>query len=324
MKHGRCLSRSGLILMSALILSTFWQLVRAQDGRRELLDRVVATVNGEIITENEVLMRALGRLNRDVPGLEGALPDLEGVLNDMIDEVLLDEAAADEIKEIPDERISNRVEADIKRRIAGVGSREKFEAALKQRGWDLVSFKRFLRDEEERAYRIQSALTRRVHMTEDDVEKYVLELRQSGDSIDEFYLRQILIPLSPGAAPEEQRKAEALALALIEKIQQGVQFEQLAQEYSQDEATKEFGGSLGWIGRNDLQPAIRQAVENLKDGQFSQPVRTDRGIHIFKVVRKRGASEMLFEKMMLEAHKKWVEELRRKAQIKVSLSVLRP
>jgi peptidyl-prolyl cis-trans isomerase SurA len=287
---------------------------------RQLFDRVVARVNGEIITENEVFLRAFGTLNRDGRMLPGTLPDMRAVLEDMIDERLLGQAAGEEIEEVPGEIITNRVEDSVKRLIASVGSREEFEAELKKRGWDLQSYKRFLREQEERAYRIRTALARRVRMTRDDVEAFRRKLQEEGKSVLQYRLQQILVALPEAATAEQTREAEKKVLDLLERIRKGEPFEDLAAKFSDDPVAAKTGGDIGWIGEHDLDPRILAAVHGLETDKVAQPVRTGKGIHIFRLAGKRGAEEQLFDRLLVEAHDKWVDELRRKGQITIYLN----
>jgi hypothetical protein len=102
-----------------------------------LLDRIVARVNREIITERELLAAALGDLGPAGERPPGVVPDLRKTLNELIEERLLAQAAAEEIKEIPDEVVATQVEEMVRARQAAFDSEEAFLKALAKRGWDL-------------------------------------------------------------------------------------------------------------------------------------------------------------------------------------------
>jgi len=287
--------------------------------RRELLDRVVARVNHEIITENELLIRAFAETDAAGETLPGARPDLKAVLEAMIEERLLAQAAREEVKEVPAERLANFVEAEIKLRRSFFPTEEAFVAALKERGWDLASYKRYLREQEERVHLVRTALARRVRMNEEEVRAYEQTLRARGESTVQYLLRQIVIQLPPTATAEQEKRAEQRAIDLLERIRRGGPFDQLAREESDEPDARATGGNLGWVDERTLQPAILEAIRRLSDGQTSMPVRTQRGLHIFQMVRKRGARDLLFDKRMEEARRDWAAALRSKGGVKILL-----
>jgi foldase protein PrsA len=82
-------------------------------------------------------------------------------------------------------------------------------------------------------------------------------------------------------------------LATAEKIEgllaDGADFAELAKEYSQDTATKDKGGDLGWFGRGQMVQAFEDAAFSLDVGQISEPVQTSYGYHIILVTDRKGA-----------------------------------
>lgn len=294
----------------------------ARPAKQRLLDRVAARVNNEIITENELLLAAFGDVRQASPRLPGTAPDIRATLDAMIDERLLAQTAREEVKEIPEETIANEVEATVREIQALFPSEQAFLAALEGRGWNLERYKKHLRKQAEQAYIVRNALARRVRIGDEEVQAYSEELRRRGESLVRYRLRQILVTLSPEASPTEVAKADKRMLALLEQVRQGVPFEQLAREQSDDKIGRSTGGDLGWIGEKELQRPILEAVRSLREGQTSLPVRTGKGLHVFQLVRKQTARELLFEKRVAEVRKEWVTTLRRRAQIKILLPQL--
>jgi len=311
---------AGLILV--LWLSHVAFAPAARPSAQRLLDRVAARVNDEIITENELLVAAFGDVRQADSVMPGTTPDVRETLNTLIDDRLMAQAARQEIKEVPEEAITNRVEGIIKERRSILGTDAAFTAALAERGWDLPSYKKYLHDIEERVYVVQAALARRVRIGDEDVRAFTVELQKKGESATQYRLRQILVTLPAQAPAAEVEKAQKRMLAILEQIRQGVPFEQLAREQSDDKRAKLTGGDLGWIDEKNLQRPILEAVASLDKTQSSPPVRTDRGIHLFQMIRKRTPREMLFEKRMEEGRKQWTTDLRRRAQIKILLPEL--
>ena len=80
------------------------------------------------------------------------------------------------------------------------------------------------------------------------------------------------------------KKAEAERL--IQKINSGSSFEDLAKKHSSCPSGKK-GGDLGYFGRNRMVKAFEEAAFNLNKGDVSQPVETQFGYHIIKVTDTR-------------------------------------
>lgn len=98
----------------------------------------------------------------------------------------------------------------------------------------------------------------------------------------------ILIRVPSSADAAEKDKADAEAKAKIEKIaaeiKAGMSFEEAAKTYSEDPMNKDKGGDLGFFAKGQMVPEFEKAIESLKPGQVSDPVKTTYGYHIIKYV----------------------------------------
>ena len=84
---------------------------------------------------------------------------------------------------------------------------------------------------------------------------------------------------------EERNEEEALLLAeeIKEKIENGIDFQELVQEFSDDEGTKNSGGSLGVSDGNAFPEEFEIALEDMEEGQVSNPIFLDTSIHLLKL-----------------------------------------
>ncbi len=106
--------------------------------------------------------------------------------------------------------------------------------------------------------------------------------------------------------------------AALQKLKAGADFAALAKQVSQDEATRDNGGDLGWFPRNVMPPEFEQAAFALQAGENSGVVSTQLGLHIIKVLErdaKRALAPEMVQNQRLAAFSVWLEAARAKANI---------
>jgi parvulin-like peptidyl-prolyl isomerase len=95
------------------------------------------------------------------------------------------------------------------------------------------------------------------------------------------------LDIATSASPQSLDRARAKADSLLREIRGGAEFEQVARRESQDSASREQGGDLGWNRRGELVPEFEQMMFALAPGQVSPLVLTQYGYHIIKVERSK-------------------------------------
>ena len=160
---------------------------------------------------------------------------------------------------------------------------------------------------------------------------HVLKLtnKRGGNSplvIQQTHSRHILIKLSEIMSEKEgKQKMDNIK----ERLDNGEKFEALARQYSED-STASNGGDLGWINPGDTVPQFEKAMNELKDNQISQPVRTQFGWHVIQVIERRSqdmskeaarlkARQEIRAKKADEAYQDWIRELRDRAYVELRL-----
>ena len=160
---------------------------------------------------------------------------------------------------------------------------------------------------------------------------HVLKLtnKRGGNSplvIQQTHSRHILIKLSEIMSEKEgKQKMDNIK----ERLDNGEKFEVLARQYSED-STASNGGDLGWVNPGDTVPQFEKAMNELKDNQISQPIRTQFGWHIIQVIERRSqdmskeaarlkARQEIRAKKADEAYQDWIRELRDRAFVELRL-----
>ncbi|MDY0409298.1 peptidylprolyl isomerase [Virgibacillus soli] len=94
-------------------------------------------------------------------------------------------------------------------------------------------------------------------------------------------------------------KDEETALEMIESLEDGIDFSELAKEYSEDKVSAKDGGDLGYFSVGTMIPAFEHVAFSMKKGEVSEPVQTNYGYHIIKLndIRKKDREIASFEEM---------------------------
>ena len=89
------------------------------------------------------------------------------------------------------------------------------------------------------------------------------------------------------ASAADSAAVMARADSIYERIVTGMQFEQAAKEYSEDEDSRIFGGELGWYAQEELSPEFKSAITDAEAGSIIPPSVSPSGIHIIKVIDRQ-------------------------------------
>jgi parvulin-like peptidyl-prolyl isomerase len=100
------------------------------------------------------------------------------------------------------------------------------------------------------------------------------------------------------------------AQTVLDRLKKGEDFAQVAREVSQDAASKENGGDIGWVPRGLLERELEEAAFSLSQGQVSRPISTKEGYYILKVLEKADSREIepaILERIKAGALDRWLE-----------------
>lgn len=155
------------------------------------------------------------------------------------------------------------------------------------------------------------------------------------DEYTKIHARHILFsfPIPLGRTKEEKEKyrektkKETLqrAQAVYQRLKEGADFAKLARQFSDDQASAQKGGDLGWFGRAQMVKPFEKVAFSLKKGEISKPFATQYGYHIVQVLDKKEPEgedylakkgeirKQLLEQKRLEHYQKFVKKVREKS-----------
>jgi peptidyl-prolyl cis-trans isomerase C len=119
-----------------------------------------------------------------------------------------------------------------------------------------------------------------IMLKEDELRQYYIANTNIFTIPEQVKARHILIKVSKDAPEDKKAEAREKAKELHRKLKQGEDFEKLAEEFSQDSATRGKKGDLGYILRGQMEKPFEDTAFSLKPGEFSYLVETSQGYHL--------------------------------------------
>jgi len=304
---------------------------------RPVVDRVAATVNGEVVTVSDLAERAgaeWARVEAMDPGKdrdEARAAALRRAFDVLVAEKLLAAQAQALQLEVAEGQIDAAVQ-DIKTR--NHFDDAQLDQALAEQGLTRAEFRAQVRRELETYQVLQHKVRGRVKLSDDDVRNFYLTHPQEFGGEEEVRARHILLPIAEGATKAEEEKARAQGEKVLRRLQAGEDFGKVAREVSKGPSAKD-GGELGWLRRGTIQKQLEDAAFALAPGQVSPLVRFGAGLHVLEVQERRtggaksfeeSADEIrarLYEEQVGTYRQQYIEELKKDALIEVTIPELR-
>lgn len=316
--------KTGCILLLLFLLFPRMPLAYAET---DMIDRILATVNGEIITLSEFerykTMMYFGASEKP----EGREADRQ-LLGSLIErKLLLQEGKKLEI-EVRDREVDMALEDVMKRNNISLKT---LKEELTKQDLTLRDYRDLLRNEIMQSQIIGRQVHAKITITDKDIQEYynqsVGAQEKKGPRVR---IQQILLLLPQDSNQKKAAELERNAADIREKILAGEDFEKLAAAYSQG-AGAQTGGDLGFFHKGELLPEIEQAAFSLEKGEISPVIKTSLGFHIIRVVDRdltgdsqswqdqaREIKGMLynieFEKLLQE----YINDLKEKAYIEIN------
>jgi peptidyl-prolyl cis-trans isomerase SurA len=298
-------------------------------GRKALvLDRVAAVVNGSVILESELETRMVPLL----AGLESIDDPRERerrqaklrtqLLDDMISEELVVQAAREAKLEVEPKEVTAALE-EIKNQ-NGLDNAQ-LEAALAQQGFTVQTYRKEVERQLLHLRAVNMLVRPRVNVTEEDVRARYDAMSRRSASVNKVHLKHVLVAVPDNPTAAQVEAAKARAAEIIEKVKAGASFDDVARQYSDDGATRDSGGDLGWIERGSIATEWEVIVFSMEQGEVRGPISGPRGLHVFFVQElaktdlapfdevKEQLRNDLYRQEMDKQTAAWITELREKA-----------
>ena len=301
----------------------------------QVLDRVAALVNEEMIPLTEVYSRAAPHMVMLEQQGKSSPQARKDILKRALEDCIADRLLAAEQKTygisvteaeidaaIEDVRTQNHMDAAM------------FEKALQAQGMTMKSYRNKLRQDLGSMRLVNFKVRSKIKVSDEDIQAEYDRIVRESKADFEVHARHIVIQVPKGADAATEEKARQEAQALADKIRGGEDFVLMAKKYSQS-ASRDSGGDLGFFKRGDMVPAFETAAFGQEVGEVSAPVRTPFGWHIIKTEEKRPLAvpsldtlrpkiqEKLARGQMQRQTERYVSELRARAEVDIKVDDLK-
>jgi len=247
----------------------------------------------------------------------------DAALKDLIDRQLIIQAFKKDNYQVPDHYVEEQMH-DIIRESFG-GDRNTFIKTLEAQNYTLGEFKKMETEKMIVSAMRSKNVKKNTVASPAKVEAFYRAHIDQFTSKQEVKLRMIMIPSH--AADGEAAAQRALAEEIFTKLNNGAEFDRLAQIYSED-STREMGGDWGWVERKTLAGPIEKTAFSLSTGKISHVIEYNGNYYILKVEGKRGGDikslesarpeieKLLVQQEAQDLQERWLASLRSKAYIK--------
>ena len=138
-------------------------------------------------------------------------------------------------------------------------------------------------------------LAKDIQISDEQINKYYQDNLSQYTQAERRKASHILFTFSTDADTDEKNKVKAEAQGVLDKINQGADFSEMAKEYSKDPGSADSGGDLGFFGRGEMVPAFEESAFSLNPGEVSELVESSFGYHIIKLSSIEGGESKPLE-----------------------------
>ncbi len=277
----------GILTLICISIETF-----AQENNGKVLDKIVGIVGDRVVLQSDVNQN-LNEYLRENPNQDPEQLKCSVIENILSQHLLCEQAERDSVS-VGEEEVEGNLENRLRYFVQQYGSEEKMEQVLGKTMYQLKDdYRRILKDML-LAQRMQSTLIGGVKISPAEVRAFYDKIPT--DSLP-FYPSQVEVGqlvMAPKAGKLSEDYAKKQLTEIRDEIIAGTSnFETMAGIYSQDPGSKDIGGNLGLVTRDQMVTEFSSAAFRLQNNEISNIVKTEFGYHIIQMVQRQGEKAKL-------------------------------
>jgi peptidyl-prolyl cis-trans isomerase SurA len=304
-----------------LFLLSIWSIMLLTTLRAEVVERILAVVNDEVISKSEVDQMA--KAMQSQPGVK--MPAGKDLERQLLDALIMQKLAKAEAKRrgitVSDKEVGLAF-ADFKKR-NNIEDDATLAKALAKEGMTIKGLKQQITDQMV-AERLMSVVAAgKAVVTEKEVRDYYdKEFPKTGGG--QVHLKILNMPFPPGATDAQKDEVRKKAEMILQENRKGASWEILRDKYNvliQD---------MGFISETDLDPELVQFLGKVKTGDTA-PIQTLKGFQLVQVVARKDSKTRSFEEAAPQireflqrqetekSFKEWIKAQKDKSHIKIMM-----
>lgn len=312
-------------MISLLTLAIFWARVFLYAA--DVVDRIVAVVNDEVITQSELQESMLPfiadyRLRYAEEELESKVEAAkQDALNRLIEEKLILQEAEKRGIAVDEQEVEERL-GEVK---SNFKNEEEFQQLLESSGVTIAKLKQRYKEQIMMRKLINDLINAKVQITPTQIAAYYYAQRKDFSTPKMVRFKVLLLKPLPDRNIEQ---TEELALQILDRIRAGEDFDMLVKQYSQGPNLGK-GGDMGYMPEGSIIKEVEDAILKLEPGEISALIKTATGFDIVKLINRKEAAvkslteatdiirRRLFQREAELTLREFVDKLKKDAYIKI-------
>lgn len=269
------------------------------------VDRVLAVVNGEVITLTDY-----GRFMARTDQAADKETVSEQYLKTLIEERLILQEAKRKGYDATEEEVSQSIVSFLEQ--AGIQQKE-FEKKIALENMSMHDYRALLKENIISLKCIEKEVNAKVIVSSSDLLRYYEKHRaRFMEGPEKVLVMAIVMKLSSNPSLTEITDLKIRSLKVYSEITDGESFERQVYKYA-DESVKNLGGILGEFEKGALIPVLDEKIFSMKTGEVSEPIWTKDGVYILKIAKRTAAVYTPLDRVKTELQAKAYEEKREEA-----------
>lgn len=249
------------------------------------LDKIVAVVNDDVITQNELMSRVSDYASQ-LKLSKSTSPEMDALTKQVLERIIRNRIQLQLATQLGikiDDIALNRMLEQLAS--SNNVTLDQLKSRLEQEGIEFSRFREQTRDELVIKQLQQRVVANKVNVSDKEVSQFIQQNIGQKSENAKYHLLHILIATPESATPDDLISGKDKAMQLYAKIQDGADFKDLAIKHSGGRNALK-GGDLGWRKGGELPENFVNAANDLKTGETSLPIRSASGYHILQLIDK--------------------------------------
>jgi peptidyl-prolyl cis-trans isomerase SurA len=335
-KANRSLAKTIPALMFALLVAAIVMALPIADNlwaqEPEMVDRIVAVVNNEIITLYD-LNRTFAPYANDIRALKYP-PEKErqtlfqvrqDILNQLIEGMLADQLVIRNRITISQNEIDKTIERIKESRQF---TEEQLRQGLASQGMTIEEYRKEIQEQILRSKLVNREVKSKIVITKEDIKEYYNSHREKYAGEKKYYLWNMFIKVPTGSGNSERQNARNQMEAILVKLKQGQSFESLVDELKNSSSAIQ-GTDLGLYRLEELSEKLRLVVKKMEIGGFSGVLDTNFGYQILYIQKteefqaksleavESEIEDLLYSEFVDNKYQEWLDQLRARSHIRI-------